>query len=169
MRRAFVGIGVMLGVVVGVGLAGEGCSSNHALACPSLPLACPSLDGVTMFCAWSDWACPAETACGEYLALVDVTVDAKLTYFYSAQSGAYVATTSEPLGGGGASCTNGPSSFTPPSSCDYETLFECAPVEQDGGGVPPYDASHDAEDTGAAPMPSSQPQAMPPAPTMAGP
>jgi hypothetical protein len=164
MRRAWVGVGVALGVTVAVGLVGGGCSSGHALACPSFPLACPSLDGVTTFCSWRDWGCPATAACDGYLAVVDVTVDGQLTYFYSAPTGAYVATVSESTGGGNARCIDGPASFTPPSSCAFETLAECDPIEQDGG-IGPIDASFDAPDTGSpSGMPSSQPQVAPPRP-----
>ena len=155
-----VGVGVGVGVAVGV----EGCSSMHALACPALPLACPSLDGVTAFCSWTEWGCAPEAACGGYYGVVDVTVDAKLTYIYSAQTGAYVATIQEDFGGGSASCTNGPASFTAPASCDFDTLAVCAPTQQDAG-LGSFDASFDATDTGPPQgIPSGQPLALPPRP-----
>jgi hypothetical protein len=158
---------VALGVAVGVGVAVEGCSLSAALTCPALSLACPSLDGVTSFCTWRSWGCLAEPACGGYFAVVDVTVDGKLTYFYSAQTGAYVATVQEDPGGGHASCANGASSFTPPASCTFATLATCAPLPQDAGLVF-RDASLDAADTGPPQgIPSGQPLARPPRPTAA--
>jgi hypothetical protein len=162
--RSRVAVKVAFGVAVGVGVAvevGAGCSSSHALACPAEPLACPSLDGLTTFCTWAEWGCTSESACGGYYAVVDPAVDAEYTYYYSAQTGAYVATLRADYGGD-STCFNGPASFTPPASCSYATTAECAPPARDGG-IGPIDASVDAADTGVViGSPSSQPLARPP-------
>ncbi len=94
--------------------------------------------------------------------MVDPAVDAEFTYYYSAETGAYVATVRADYGGSDTTCFNGPASFTPPASCGYTTTAACAPTARDGGIVP-IDASVDAADTGAViGSPSSQPLVMPP-------
>jgi hypothetical protein len=138
------------------------CSTSQTLPCAAPGTAeCPSLDGVTSFCEYAQWGCAASSPCGGYFAVVDPTVDAKLTYFYAAATGAYVATVSEPSDGP-AVCTVGPASFAVPSSCSFVTLAECSPR---GSGVPlgPSDASVDAPFTTPVPsgMPSAQPQEFP--------
>jgi hypothetical protein len=161
--RARARLGAVVALAIGIGIASPiGCSSSRSLACPGEPSACPSLDGVTMFCAWADWGCTSEVACGGYFAVVDQAVDARFTYYYAARTGAYVATVREDFGGGDATCFNGPASFTPPASCAFTTLAACAPIAQEGG-VEPVDASFDAAETGTPPgSPSSQPLARPP-------
>ncbi len=160
MSAARIALWIAMGGAVAA-WAGAGCSSSHALACPAEPLACPSLDGLTTFCAWAEWGCASESACGGYYAVVDPAVDAEYTYYYEAQTGGYVATLRAGYGGD-ATCFNGPASFTPPASCTYATTAECAPIARDGG-IGPIDASLDAADTGVViGSPSSQPLATPP-------
>ncbi len=138
------------------------CSASPALACAALPAAstgCPSLDGLTSFCTWADWGCARETPCGGYFVLRDEGTDARFTYYYSATTGAFVATVEESAGGGGALCLAGPASFQPPSDCDLDTLADCDPPPRDGGLGPAGDAAPDAPFSAPAPSgsPSSQP------------
>ncbi len=142
------------------------CSTTPALTC-AVPAAegCPSLDGVTTFCRWAAWGCASQPACGGYLAVVDQGASARLTYYYAAASGQFVATVEEAFGGGNPVCLAGPSRFTPPAGCAYDTLAECAPPPSDGG-VSFLDASTDAPFNPPAPSgsPSTQPFAVPYAP-----
>jgi hypothetical protein len=140
------------------------CSTSAPLTCP-VPAAgaCPSLDGVTTFCTWSEWGCAREPACDGYFVIEDLTADARLTYYYSATSGEFVATVEEAFGGGSATCLAGPSQFQPLSGCDPDTLADCAPGPRDGGTFL-SDAAADALVGAPSPSgsPSTQPFALPP-------
>jgi hypothetical protein len=138
------------------------CSTSPPLACPAAA-SCPSLDGATSFCSWSEWGCAPEKSCSGYFVLIDEGIDARLTYYYSAATGQYVATVSEPPGGGSTSCIAGPSSFQPPSGCDVDTLADCGPPPRDGG-TSASDAASDAPYNPPSPSgsPSTQPLALPP-------
>jgi hypothetical protein len=120
------------------------CSMSEPLTCP-LPAsgACPSLDGVTTFCTWSEWGCAREPACDGYFVIVDETADARFTYYYSATGGQFVATVKEAFGGGSATCLAGPSRFQPLTGCEPDTLADCAPGPRDGGAFS-RDAAADA-------------------------
>ena len=142
------------------------CSPSQPLACAaSGPTECPSLDGVTSFCTWSEWGCAPEPACGGYFLLMSYGTSARFTYYYSAETGRFVATIAESIGGGNASCLAGPASFVVPSGCAVDTLAACAPPPRDGGTVP-SDAGSDAPFNPPAPSasPSTQPLAFPPPP-----
>ena len=148
------------------------CSASAPLACAT-PAAgdCPSLDGVTSFCTWAEWGCAPEAACEGYFVLRDLGTDARFTYYYSAATGAFVATVKEAPGGGGASCVAGPASFQVPSGCAMDTLAECGPPPRDGGAMVPRDAGADAPFSAPSPSgsPSTQPfERSPPAPASVG-
>ena len=129
--------------------------------------ACPSLDGATTFCSWADWGCAKTPACGGYFVLVDQGVDARVTYYYSAASGQFVATVMEAFAGGDATCIAGPPQFQIPSGCNPDTLAECAPPTRDAGAsVLASDAATDAPFNPPSPSgnPSAQPLSAPPRP-----
>jgi hypothetical protein len=157
------GAGVLGALFAGV-FALAACAPSEPLACAA-PTAsgCPSLDGVTAFCRWSDWGCAPEPACAGYFVLADFGVDARFTYYYAAASGAFVATVKEDATGGNPSCLVGPSSFAAPSGCAVIALAACAPPPQDAGAGP-TDAGTDAPFSPPAPSgsPSTQPLARPP-------
>ena len=113
------------------------CSPSEPLACRAAPGAgsCPSLDGVTSFCSWSEWGCAPEAACGAYFALTDEGSDARLTYYYSTATGQFVATV-EQTPGASPICLTGPASFVVPAGCAPDTLAECAPPPRDSGAYP---------------------------------
>jgi hypothetical protein len=150
--------------VLAVVVVPAACSTSDPLTCP-VPAAgaCPSLDGVTAFCTWSEWGCAREPACDGYFVIVDQTTDARLTYYYSATSGEFVATIEEAFGGGGATCLAGPSQFQPLTGCEPDTLAECAPGPRDAGAIF-ADAAADAQVGAPSPSgsPSTQPFALPP-------
>jgi hypothetical protein len=140
------------------------CSTSQPLPCPVVAGgSCPSLDGVRTFCTWTAWGCAPEAACDGYFAVVEQGTSARLTYYYSAATGAFVATVQEAFGGGSATCLVGPAEFKPPSGCDLDTLADCAPLEGDAGVVL-IDAATDGPFSAPAPSssPSSQPFTMPP-------
>jgi hypothetical protein len=92
--------------------------------------------------------------------VVDQGPTARLTYYYSAASGQFVATVQEAFGGGNASCLAGPSQFQVPSGCEPDTLADCNPPLRDGGvNVGATDAATDAPFV--APSPSGNPSAQP--------
>jgi len=158
--------GLALGFVAHASLASlAGCSTAQSLPCPNAAASsCPSLDGVTSFCSWSEWGCARETACGGYFVIHDEGSDARFTYYYAATTGAFVATVQEASGGGNATCLAGPASFQPPSDCDFDTLADCDPLPRDGGANGARDASADAPFGAPSPSgsPSTQPLATPP-------
>jgi hypothetical protein len=144
------------------------CSPSQPLACPSSSSgssACPSLDGVTSFCTWSEWGCAPEPACGGYFLVLSYGVDARFTYYYSAETGRFVGTIEESLGGGNPRCLAGPPSFLVPSGCAVDTVAACAPPPREGG-TGPSDAGPDAPFSPPSPSssPSTQPLAFPPLP-----
>jgi hypothetical protein len=163
VRRA-AGVGLAVGVAAAlVAVVLAACSTPETLACPtatsSTSPACPSLDGVTSFCTWSQWGCAPVAACGGYFVLQDQGTDARFTYYYAAASGELVATVKEGFNGGGASCIAGPESFRVPSGCAMDTLADCAPPPRDGGIGGGDDATVDAPFSAPSPsgMPSNQP------------
>ncbi len=139
---------------LGAGHAFAACSGPAPLACASTAAGeCPSLDGVTSFCSWAEWGCASEPPCGGYFVLRDEGTDARLTYYYAAATGAFVATVKEaPARGSARAAWPGPSSFVLPTGCEVETLASCGPPPRDGGVTLVLDARADAPFS--APSPS---------------
>jgi hypothetical protein len=163
--RAWGGWVAALLAALGAGHAFAACSGSAPLACATAAAGeCPSLDGVTSFCIWTEWGCASEPSCGGYFVLRDEGTDARLTYYYAAATGAFVATVAEAPGGGDARCVAGPSSFAIPSGCEAETLASCGPPPRDGGATVILDARADAPFSAPSPSgsPSTQPFALPP-------
>jgi hypothetical protein len=150
--RPLIAARVALGVLVASSIVvASACGTSPPLTCAEgTATGCPSLDGVTTFCAWSAWGCAPEPACGGYFAVVDEAVDARFTYFYAAATGQFVATVSEPSSGGAATCTVGPGSFRVPAGCTWEELADCAPPAKDAGVRIGVEDAGDAE-IGVAP------------------
>jgi len=151
---------VSLASFAALALAFAACSTAEPLTCPvPAATACPSLDGVTSFCAWSQWGCAPEAACGGYFVLQDQATGSRFTYYYAAASGQFAATVKEAFQGGEATCLAGPASFQVPSGCDMDTLADCAPPPRDGGVGGGSDATVDAPFS--APSPSGSPSNQP--------
>jgi hypothetical protein len=118
---------------------------------------------VTSFCTWSEWGCAPEPACGGYFLVMDYGVDARFTHYYSAETGRFVATIEESIGGGDARCLAGPPAFAVPEGCAVETVAACGPPPRNGPAIP-SDAGTDAPFNPPSPSasPSTQPLSLPP-------